>query len=60
MKDINYNNIVYNIWNHYGDKLTEWETDFMDSIMNQNGRFSEKQKEVILKMNKKYVTHRQY
>jgi len=55
---INYGNIAWTIYNHYSEKLTDWEAGFIEDITNQTYEFTDKQKEVILKLNRKYVVRR--
>jgi hypothetical protein len=58
MPEINYRSILETIWLHYGNKLNDWETNFIDNLMSWTGNFSESQKENIIKLNRKYVVKR--
>jgi len=58
MPEIHYSNIAWTIHNHYGEKLTDWEANFIEDVTNQNYDFTDKQKEVILKLNRKYMVRR--
>lgn len=58
MPEINYRSILETIWTHYGDKLNDWETNFVDNLMSWTGNYSEAQKENIIKLNRKYVAKR--
>lgn len=58
MPDKNYNQISWNIWNHCADKLTEWEEQFIYDMLVPNRDYTDKQKEVILKINRKYIAQR--
>lgn len=49
---MNYRSIIDNIVNSQ-DKLNDWEIEFISSVYQQNYEFTEKQKEIILKINRK-------
>jgi len=58
MPEINYRSIVETLWTHYGDKMNDWETGFIDNLMSWTGNYSEAQKNNIIKLNRKYIAQR--
>lgn len=50
---IDYKKIVSKIWDGYGDKLNDWETGFIDNMVNRKS-FSTTEEEKILEINRKY------
>jgi len=58
MAEKDYNQICQNIWLHYKDKLTEWEEQFIYDMLSQLYDYTEKQKETILRINRKYLAQR--
>lgn len=52
---IDYNRIVIRLFSCYGEKLNDWETEFVDNMMSWTGDFTEAQKETIIKMSRKYI-----
>ena len=62
MIEYNYKNIIQNIVNLSQDKLNDWEIDFISSVYEwhvlKENNLSDKQKENILKINRKYICQR--
>ena len=58
MTEYNYLSIVESLWKLYGDKMTDWENGFIDNMMSWKGEFTERQKEIILDINRKYRVRR--
>ena len=58
MTERNYNQISHNIWSHYHEKLNEWEEKFIWDMLSQVYDYTEKQKETILNINRKYLAQR--
>lgn len=62
MTELDYISIIKRIVNFYQEKLTDWELDFISSIYNNNVlkgyNLSDKQKEIIIKINRKMLTER--
>lgn len=60
--EYNYKNIVENIVKLSQDKLNDWESDFISSVYEwhvlQERSLSDKQKEHIIKLNRKYICQR--
>ena len=60
--EYNYKNIIENIIKLSQDKLNDWELDFISSVYEwhvlQERNLSEKQKEHIIKLNRKYICQR--
>lgn len=60
-KELNYNSIIERIVKTSLDKLNDWELEFISSVYEkallQNRNLSDKQKEIILKINHK-ILHR--
>ena len=61
-KELNYENIINNIVKLAQDKLNQWEFDFIVNVydwhIQQGNGLSEKQKETIVKINRKYICQR--
>lgn len=62
MTTLNYKNIVENIISHAQDKLSDWELEFISNVYDwhvlKDRPLSEKQQEIVLKINRKYVAER--
>lgn len=58
MTEYNYQAIVESLWKLYGDKMTDWENGFIDNMMSWKSDYTEKQKEIILDINRKYRVRR--
>lgn len=62
MKELDYQSIIKNIVNYSQEKLNDWEIDFISSVYDwhvlKSGKLSEKQKENIVKINRKYIAVR--
>ena len=62
MVEYNYKNIIENIVKLSQDKLNDWELDFISSVYEwhilQERNLSDKQKEHIIKINRKYICQR--
>lgn len=60
--EYNYKNIIENIVELSQDKLNDWELDFISSVYEwhilQGRNLSDKQKEHIIKINRKYICQR--
>ena len=58
MTEINYKSIVERLYKYCGLKMNDWENGFIDNLMNWDGEFTDNQKAVIIKLNRKYVVRR--
>ena len=62
MVEYNYKNIIQNIVNLSQDKLNDWDLDFISSVYEwhilKEMPLSDKQKEHIIKINRKYICQR--
>lgn len=56
--EYNYPSIIERIINQAQDKLNDWEIGFMSSVYQQTFPLTEKQKAIILKINRKYIVNR--
>ncbi len=60
--DLNYKNIINNIVKLSQEQLNDWELDFISSVYDwhilQEKNLSDKQKEIIIKINRKYICQR--
>lgn len=60
--EYNYKNIIENIVKLSQDKLNDWELEFISSVYEwhilQERNLSDKQKEHIIKINRKYICQR--
>lgn len=60
--EYNYKNIIENIIKLSQEKLNDWELDFISSVYEwhvlQERNLSDKQKEHIIKLNRKYICQR--
>jgi len=56
--EYNYGSIVNSLWKLYGERMTDWESGFIDDMMNWKGEFTDRQKETILSINRKYRVKR--
>jgi len=58
MSKIHYRSIVERLWKLCGKKMTDWENGFVDNLIDWKGDYTENQKEVIIKLNRKYIATR--
>lgn len=58
MTEYNYQSIVNSLWRFFGDKMSDWENGFIDNLISWKGEFTERQKEIILNINRKYRVKR--
>jgi len=58
----NYGNIIQNIVDFSQESLSNWELEFIASVyewhITRKKNLSEKQKQIILKINRKYIAQR--
>jgi hypothetical protein len=61
-KELNYKNIIENIVSLAQEKLNDWEMEFIANVFNwhilEKKNLGEKQKEIIVKINRKYISQR--
>lgn len=53
-----FRNILQNIIDLKSDELNDWESDFVNSLFVQSWPLTDKQKDIILKLNRKYLVDR--
>ena len=62
MNEVDYISIIKRIVNFNQEKLTDWELEFISSVYDNNVlkgyNLSDKQKEIIIKINRKVLTER--
>lgn len=62
MNEVDYISIIKRIINFNQEKLTDWELEFISSVYDNNVlkgyNLSDKQKEIIIKINRKMLTER--
>ena len=62
MNELDYISIIKRIVNFHQEKLTDWELEFISSVYDNNVlkgyNLSDKQKEVIIKINRKMLEGR--
>ncbi len=57
MKELNYKKILERLVEESSEHLTDWEHDFITNVLYQwHGEYTEKQKETIIKINRKIRT----
>lgn len=56
--ELDYKSILIRLWKYYGGNMNDWENEFVDNLVDYKYEFSDRQKEIILKLNRKYITKR--
>ena len=54
MNTLELKEIVRILWTDYAHQMSDWEQGFIDNMIYWQYNFSERQQEIILKLNKKY------
>lgn len=56
--NLDYKSILKSLDYYYSEKMNEWELEFMESMMTGDWKFTEKQKDKIIELNRKYRCQR--